>query len=231
MKFRLADGVTGALAMAAFASTAANAAITTYGTRGAFNTAAGATTTETFNSCGGTASLGVNTVLSSSNLGPCGSIAAGISFTPGANNDLYIAGPGQSANIDTALGVDAPRGGNNTIGFSSPTFAFAADLVQNFGGGRQSGSGALFTLNAFGTSGLLGSYTFPIASGTGGFFGLTSTAGITSIQVSQAGGFAIIDNVSFNGGTVPEPASWALMVAGFGLVGVAARRRSGAVAA
>ncbi len=31
--------------------------------------------------------------------------------------------------------------------------------------------------------------------------------------------------------TVPEPASWALMIAGFGLVGFAARRRSAAVAA
>lgn len=32
-------------------------------------------------------------------------------------------------------------------------------------------------------------------------------------------------------GTVPEPASWALMVAGFGLVGVSVRRRSRAVVA
>ncbi len=41
-----------------------------------------------------------------------------------------------------------------------------------------------------------------------------------------------LDTVSFvaGGGTVPEPASWALLIAGFGLVGVAARR-SRAVAA
>jgi len=232
MKFRLSNAVTVALAMGAFASTAASAAITTYATRSAFNTAAGATTTETFNSCGGTASLGVGFVLSSGNLGPCGSIAPGISFAPDSGYDLYIAAPGQSANIDTALGVDLPNGGNNTIGFSSPTNAFAADLFQNFGGGFQSGADAIFTLNAFGTSGLLGSYTFPIASGTGGFFGLTSTQGITSIQVSHAGGYAVVDNVSFNrGGTVPEPASWALMIAGFGLVGIAVRRRSVVAAA
>jgi hypothetical protein len=33
------------------------------------------------------------------------------------------------------------------------------------------------------------------------------------------------------GGVVPEPASWALMIAGFGIVGVAARRRRGTVMA
>ncbi|WP_254606453.1 PEPxxWA-CTERM sorting domain-containing protein [Sphingomonas bacterium] len=35
-----------------------------------------------------------------------------------------------------------------------------------------------------------------------------------------------IANIGATGGTVPEPVSWALMVAGFGLVGAAARRRS-----
>jgi hypothetical protein len=43
-----------------------------------------------------------------------------------------------------------------------------------------------------------------------------------------------IDNVSVTGaaiGTVPEPASWALMIVGFGLVGSAVRRRSQAIAA
>ncbi len=40
-----------------------------------------------------------------------------------------------------------------------------------------------------------------------------------------------LDTISFSSGaTVPEPASWALMLAGFGLVGFAARRRQ-AVAA
>ena len=39
-----------------------------------------------------------------------------------------------------------------------------------------------------------------------------------------------LDNVSLTGG-VPESSTWALMIAGFGLVGIAARRRSGTVAA
>lgn len=34
-----------------------------------------------------------------------------------------------------------------------------------------------------------------------------------------------LDNVSISGGAVPEPASWALMIAGFGFAGAALRRR------
>lgn len=41
-------------------------------------------------------------------------------------------------------------------------------------------------------------------------------------------GFVSIDNLIF--GIVPEPETWLLMIGGFGLVGVAARRRAGVVA-
>ncbi len=40
--------------------------------------------------------------------------------------------------------------------------------------------------------------------------------------------FSVLDGVSLN---VPEPATWAMMIAGFGLVGLAARRRSTTVTA
>ncbi len=44
-------------------------------------------------------------------------------------------------------------------------------------------------------------------------------------------GGVFLDNISVTGNTVPEPAAWALMVAGFGLVGAATRcRRSFAAA-
>ncbi len=62
-----------------------------------------------------------------------------------------------------------------------------------------------------------------------------STGGPTAISFtissSTAVGFndPLIDGVSFAlagpGGGVPEPASWAMLIAGFGLVGAAARRR------
>lgn len=44
--------------------------------------------------------------------------------------------------------------------------------------------------------------------------------------------FALLDGVTFTPDTVPEPATWAMLLAGFGAVGFAARRRrSGVVAA
>lgn len=37
--------------------------------------------------------------------------------------------------------------------------------------------------------------------------------------------FALLDGVSFSPDTVPEPATWAMLIAGFGMVGATARRR------
>lgn len=50
-----------------------------------------------------------------------------------------------------------------------------------------------------------------------------------NVSIWNNNGFA---GVTFGaGGTVPEPASWAMMIAGFGLVGAAMRRRAVALAA
>lgn len=61
-----------------------------------------------------------------------------------------------------------------------------------------------------------------------------TSSGISYVEIQQQRNdwlFAV-DNIRFDaGGAVPEPASWALMIAGFGLVGAAMRRRAAAVAA
>ena len=55
-----------------------------------------------------------------------------------------------------------------------------------------------------------------------------STATSFSFSFANAGGDnvgAILDDVSVSLAVVPEPASWAMMIAGFGLVGAGLRRR------
>jgi hypothetical protein len=55
---------------------------------------------------------------------------------------------------------------------------------------------------------------------------------LTFLAVGTPGGappISFLDGVSLT--AVPEPASWALMLAGFGLVGLAARRRTTTLAA
>jgi hypothetical protein len=52
-----------------------------------------------------------------------------------------------------------------------------------------------------------------------------------SIEFAGVANFVVFDDVTFGSGTpgpgVPEPASWALMIGGFGMVGAALRRRRG----
>lgn len=62
-------------------------------------------------------------------------------------------------------------------------------------------------------------------------FGQTSATGLI-FQFGPDGFNGGVQNLtfSFNNGTVPEPASWAMLIAGFGLVGAAMRRRRDAVA-
>jgi opacity protein-like surface antigen len=60
---------------------------------------------------------------------------------------------------------------------------------------------------------------------------------VDEIRFTGNHGFYIVDDVTFDklvpfgGAGVPEPQSWALMIAGFGLVGAAMRRRKAALAA
>jgi hypothetical protein len=60
------------------------------------------------------------------------------------------------------------------------------------------------------------------------FFGVSGLGPITSIQLApdpDVGGFLLVGEV-LSSGAVPEPGSWVLMIAGFGLSGAILRRRS-----
>jgi hypothetical protein len=66
------------------------------------------------------------------------------------------------------------------------------------------------------------------------FFTPTNAGSFTLAFTGSGGGNVnigpIIDNVLVTQGAIPEPASWAMLIAGFGLVGAASRRRRAVVA-
>lgn len=77
-----------------------------------------------------------------------------------------------------------------------------------------------------------GSFSVALVNGTTYTMGLFNFGNLGSASSFDANGSAraLVDwTISYN--VVPEPASWAMMITGFGLVGAAARRRRTAIAA
>ncbi len=126
--------------------------------------------------------------------------------------DLTVSGPGASVELTQADSVVITSGGN----FS----ATENSLFFNYSGA----SGyLLFQLGSFGT----GMKYFCNASVADTCFqgasAIPESFDSPSAQVEARAGNQILGSVS---GAVPEPASWALMLGGFGLVGAALRQRS-----
>jgi hypothetical protein len=71
-----------------------------------------------------------------------------------------------------------------------------------------------------------------IQTATPTFLSLGYAGTVDEVRFTGYNGYYIIDDFTFDAaGSVPEPQSWALMIAGFGLVGAAMRRRKVALAA
>lgn len=213
-------GVLAAVAIAAPAS----AATTVFSDLDAFLAAApGATKVETFS---GRANSGANApgqVINATGFN-------GFSISGNRNGDYFgIAHGGTVGNIDGTdflvwSGINTNMGPTFTLTFDAPVTAFAFDFNDRDSTDRYGIT--LSTGEAF--------YNPPFATLTGsGFFGLLSDQAFTSVTfalVGAPGGILEpfgIDNVRSNAGVaaVPEPASWAMMIAGFGLAGAALRRR------
>jgi hypothetical protein len=132
----------------------------------------------------------------------------------GTSGGLAIAGPGQNYQL----------GPGNAI---TGTFSSAMSSVTIRGIDIGQAGMRLSVFDAANT--LLGSSTaFGPGFGVGFFFDVTASfAGIRSFNISQdnpcCGDGAFFENLSFT--NVPEPSSWAMMIAGFGLTGAVMRRR------
>lgn len=149
----------------------------------------------------------------------------------------YTNGYGFSAN---GFWFGFPMAGVNSANFvygvvDSMTFALSAPTTGFGGRINWAGDNVPVTIAAFDSAdNLLETYSLADSSGNlvpaDTFYGIFRPQGDISKFVMTAGYIGIADIV-IDGGVIPEPATWALLISGFGLVGAAARRRRVAAAA
>jgi len=185
------------------------------------------------------------------------SLCAGLGFSTAAtatvidfntvpfnNIATYTAGPvtftAPGGTLYFSFFGNTPNGTHGIVGYDGTNFptqradiAGGTTFVSVDLGDYDSDADTIF-LNAFDSSNtLLGSTsTFLAASFTGMVTLSLSTPGIAYVTfggVGVGGSSVYADNFTFAGG-VPEPMTWTMLIAGFGLVGAAMRRRTLAAA-
>lgn len=163
-------------------------------------------------------------------------VFSGVTYTSTNNSVLgYTGGYGFSSNgfwngTPPMIGLDTGSG-TFTLVFATPLSGFLGQL--NWTVGFSGGNGTVQAYDAGGT--LLETLTVENganAATPNGYYGFSRTAGdIAKITFSNEY-IGVRDITTIAGAAVPEPASWAMLIAGFGLTGAAMRRRrSVAVAA
>ena len=161
------------------------------------------------------------------------------SFTFHVNTSVPLNVVGQVYAWSGALtGGNGPQGATGSALFTSSAFTVAATeggfgaVTVNTGGvALTTGNNYVILLADLGGDG--GNASWAIVSGhpvafDGGFQFYNNDYTLGSINTSAWDSFGDFGSLSYSasfGGAVPEPASWALLITGFGLVGAAARRR------
>jgi hypothetical protein len=139
--------------------------------------------------------------------------------------------------LGSLYGFNVTPGGSNWYGFPNFTATsaiFTFDTPTNSMGLWITGIQSIFTasLSVELIDGSQEVFALPInTSGGAQFFGVVSSLAFSKVLALQTNNPGVadafgIDDISYNG-VIPEPATWAMLIAGFGLVGAAARRRRG----
>lgn len=196
-----------ALGAASFASTPASAAVNVNFTPGAPSPSTGFTLVNTFNTAGEQAQVTGN---------------ANFQFCTGSIGSV-CAPPANSVPLGTAyLAVTAGGFADINLG-SVSAFQFDYGSIDSFN------TFTIFT--AGGAPIIVNGGNFPpangnqVANGTNGLLTVTGNAGelFTGIRFASSGNSMEIDNMAVQ--AVPEPATWGMMLFGFGAIGFAMRRR------
>jgi hypothetical protein len=155
--------------------------------------------------------------------------------TPAPNFGPGISGV-NTGTIGNLYGFNVTPGGEKWYGF--PNFAATQAFLTfkaptNSLGFWLTGIQAEFTasIDVELLDGSMETFSLPVNT-VGGtqFWGVVSDIAFTKVLAVQTNNPGVadafgIDDISYN--VVPEPATWAMLIAGFGLVGAAARRRRG----
>jgi hypothetical protein len=157
-------------------------------------------------------------------------ITSGMQFTAAASGsvdtiDIALSVAGGSGAADIDLWTDASGAFGTLLGswhvIAAPAFGSSNNSPITISGitGVTLTAGTGYWLNATATGDTWGAWN----SNTIGLMG-TLKQNNSNFGGENIGAFDIL------GGAVPEPATWAMMIGGFGLAGAALRRRRGAIA-
>lgn len=174
-------------------------------------------------------------------LGATAAPAATIDFSssPASFTSYSEAGATITADGQNILTIATPNGTNGILADGTPRAVFRADFASVASavsvdlGDFDADADEIFieaynSSNALlGTSVLLLSAADSVMHNLSANFASTSYVLFGSRDPSVNGSSIFADNLTFDlGGAVPEPATWAMMITGFGLAGGALRRRS-----
>jgi hypothetical protein len=161
--------------------------------------------------------------------GPGNGSANGLGNSPTGGNLIAFDGAFQVQPLEQII-TGLTIGKTYSVGFDygfAQQFGFNGPTEQNwsvsFAG--QSATTATYSLPNHGFSGWFHtSYDF-VANNA------TETLSFLAYGNLPVPPFALLDGVTFTPDTVPEPANWAMLIMGFGLIGATARRRRHTIAA
>ena len=137
-----------------------------------------------------------------------------VDISPGAPSWLSITGPAHSGDYAAANN----GGGNSMRSADGKAFSFSSLWVRQYGGLQASGFTVVGLLNGV----QVGSATMLSGDNWGK---LNANFAAVDTLLFQHDSYWVIDDVLVNASPAPEPSGYAMLLAGLGLAGYAARRR------